>query len=312
MIVITLTDCPKSLRGDLSKWLLEINTGVFVGKVSARVRDNLWKRVKDSVRNGRATLVYTTNTEQRMDFRLHNSENQIIDFDGLKLVMKPSVSRVRRLEQKRRNFSKAAQFRIAKRKQTHTQHERYEDTEHSTIPSNTSSMSSGCYPADYVVLDLETSGLREKLDEIIEVGMLKVTAGRIIGSYQALIHTKKPIPRPIEKLTGITNEMIAASGENLKEVLAKVESFIGKDCLVGHNIAFDMKFLNHALQKNGRGVITNPHYDTMSLYQEKCDSKKRISLADMTTILGLSQKPTHRALQDCRAVQEAYEVLKKK
>lgn len=77
MIVITLTDCPKSLRGDLSKWLLEINTGVFVGKVSARVRDNLWKRVKDSVRNGRATLVYTTNTEQRMDFRLHNSENQM-------------------------------------------------------------------------------------------------------------------------------------------------------------------------------------------------------------------------------------------
>lgn len=52
MIVITLTDCPKSLRGDLSKWLLEINTGVFVGKVSARVRDNLWKRVKDSVKMG--------------------------------------------------------------------------------------------------------------------------------------------------------------------------------------------------------------------------------------------------------------------
>lgn len=312
MIVITLTDCPKSLRGDLSKWLLEINTGVFVGKVSARVRDNLWKRVKDSVRNGRATLVYTTNTEQRMDFRLHNSENQIIDFDGLKLVMKPSVSRVRRLEQKRRNFSKAAQFRMTKRKQAHTQHEQYEPAEHSMIPSNTSSMSSGCYPADYVVLDLETSGLREKLDEIIEVGMLKVAAGRIIGSYQALIHTKKPIPRPIEKLTGITNEMLAASGENLKEVLAKVESFIGKNCLVGHNIAFDMKFLNHALQKAGHSVITNPHYDTMTLYQETRDSKKRISLADMTTILGLSQKPTHRALQDCRAVQEAYEVLKKK
>lgn len=312
MIVITLTDCPKSLRGDLSKWLLEINTGVFVGKVSARVRDNLWKRVKDSVKNGRATLVYTTNSEQRMDFRLHNSENQIIDYDGLKLVMKPSVSRVRHLEQKRRNFSKAAQFRMAKRKQTHIQHERYEPAEHSTLPSNTTPMSSGCYPADYVVLDLETSGLREKLDEIIEVGMLKVAAGRIIGSYQALIHTKKPIPRPIEKLTGITNEMIAASGENLKEVLAKVESFIGKECLIGHNIMFDLKFLNHALQKNGRGVITNPHYDTMSLYQEKCDSKKRISLADMTTILGLSQKPTHRALQDCRAVQEAYEILKKK
>ena len=61
MIVITLTDCPISLRGDLTKWLLEINTGVFVGRVSARVRDNLWDRVVKNVKNGRATLVYSTN-----------------------------------------------------------------------------------------------------------------------------------------------------------------------------------------------------------------------------------------------------------
>ena len=310
MIVITLTDCPKSLRGDLSKWLLEINTGVFVGKVSARVRDNLWKRVKDSVKNGRATLVYTTNNEQRMDFRLHHSENQIIDFDGLKLVMKPSVSRVRQLEQKRRPFSKAAQIRMAKRKQAHAQHEQDEDAENSTLFSE--STSSERYPVDYVVLDLETSGLREKLDEIIEVGLLKVVAGQVVASYQVLVHTKKPIPRPIEKLTGITNEMVSASGESLEGVLTKVESFIGKNCLVGHNIAFDLRFLNHALRKHDCRIITNPHYDTMALYQEKCDSKKRISLADMMTALGLSQKPIHRALQDCRAVQEAYEVLRKK
>lgn len=309
MIVITLTDCPKSLRGDLSKWLLEINTGVFVGKVSARVRDNLWKRVKDSVKNGRATLVYTTNNEQRMDFRLHHSENQIIDFDGLKLVMKPSVSRVHRLEQKRRNFSKAAQIRLAKKKQAHAHH-----NQQVSVGTQTQSLglSPSCYPDDYVVLDLETSGLRDKIDEIIEIGMLKVVGGRVVTSYQSLLHTKKLIPRPIEKLTGITNEMVSASGERLEDVMEKVESFIGQDCLVGHNIAFDLRFLNHALQKNGKGIINNPHYDTMTLYQEKCDSQKRISLADMTTTLGLSQKPIHRALQDCRAVQEAYEILKKK
>ena len=245
-----------------------------------------------------------------MDFRLHHSENQIIDFDGLKLVMKPSVSRVRQLEQKRRPFSKAAQIRMAKRKQAHAQHEQYEEAENSTLFSE--STSSERYPVDYVVLDLETSGLREKLDEIIEVGMLKVVAGQVVASYQVLVHTKKPIPRPIEKLTGITNEMVVASGEDLEAVLTKVESFIGKNCLVGHNIAFDLRFLNHALRKHDCRIITNPHYDTMALYQEKCDSKKRISLADMTTALGLSQKPIHRALQDCRAVQEAYEVLRKK
>jgi CRISPR-associated protein Cas2 len=116
MIVITLTDCPISLRGDLTKWLLEINTGVFVGKVSARVRDNLWKRVVQNVKNGRATLVYSTNNEQRMDFRIHHSTNDIIDFDGLKLVMKPSLARTKSLTQKRMGFSKAAKMRMVRKK----------------------------------------------------------------------------------------------------------------------------------------------------------------------------------------------------
>lgn len=308
MIVITLTDCPKSLRGDLSKWLLEINTGVFVGKVSARVRDNLWKRVKDSVKNGRATLVYTTNNEQRMDFRLHHSENQIIDFDGLKLVMKPSVSRVRHLEKKRRNFSKAAQFRIAKRKQTYGKQTLNENHEGNVTPDSKLTQ----YPADYVVLDIETSGLREKIDEIIEIGMLKVVGGKEVASYQSFLNTKRPIPRPIEKLTGITNEMLSTSGKELEIVLPQVESFIGKSCLVGHNITFDLRFLNHAMKKNGINFIANSYYDTMELYQEICGVKKWISLIDMAKALNISQKPSHRALEDCRTVQEAYEILRKK
>ena len=54
MIVITLTDCPPALRGDLTKWLQEINTGVYVGHVSARVRDEIWKRVRESAKGGPA------------------------------------------------------------------------------------------------------------------------------------------------------------------------------------------------------------------------------------------------------------------
>lgn len=50
MIVLTLTDCPIALRGDLTKWLLEINTGVYVGRVSARVRDYLWERVVRNIK----------------------------------------------------------------------------------------------------------------------------------------------------------------------------------------------------------------------------------------------------------------------
>ena len=66
MIVITITECPASLRGDLTKWLIEINAGVFVGNVSARVRDNLWIRIRSSIKRGKATMVYPMKNEQQI------------------------------------------------------------------------------------------------------------------------------------------------------------------------------------------------------------------------------------------------------
>ena len=86
MIVLTLMDCPPALRGDLTKWLQEVNTGVYVGQVSARVRDGIWERVCENAKSGRATMVFSANNEQRMDFRVHNTSWEPIDFDGLKLI----------------------------------------------------------------------------------------------------------------------------------------------------------------------------------------------------------------------------------
>ena len=115
MIVLTLTDCPVSLRGDLTKWLVEINTGVFVGRVSARVRDKLWERVCGSVKQGRATLVFTARNEQHMDFRVHHSEWEPIDFDGIKLMLRPSPARIKRLSSLRLGYSKASKYQKIKR-----------------------------------------------------------------------------------------------------------------------------------------------------------------------------------------------------
>ncbi len=69
MLVLSVTDCPPALRGDLSRWLLEIDTGVYVGKVSQRVREELWKRVVKHLKNGRAVMVYNARNEQKMDWR---------------------------------------------------------------------------------------------------------------------------------------------------------------------------------------------------------------------------------------------------
>lgn len=89
MIVISLSSCPPALRGDLTAWLQEIDTGVFVGHLNARVRDELWLRICKHIKNGRALMVYQSNNEQRMDFRVHNTKWQPMDFDGLKLMLRP-------------------------------------------------------------------------------------------------------------------------------------------------------------------------------------------------------------------------------
>lgn len=79
-----------SLRGELTRWLLEPRAGVFVGSVSARVRDRLWEKVCRSPQVGAALLVYTTNTEQGFALRsFGDASRELVDYEGLWLVRIP-------------------------------------------------------------------------------------------------------------------------------------------------------------------------------------------------------------------------------
>lgn len=72
-VTICVTNCPPKLRGDLTKWLMEIDTGVFVGNLNARVRDAVWDRICSTIGNGRACMTFSTNNEQKLDFRIYHS-----------------------------------------------------------------------------------------------------------------------------------------------------------------------------------------------------------------------------------------------
>jgi CRISPR-associated protein Cas2 len=110
-----MTRCPVSLRGDLTKWLLEISPGVFVGQISARVRDGLWDRICRNAGSGKAIMVFNARNEQHLDFRVHKGEWEPIDFDGIKLMLRPSPARVKRLSTLRMGYSNASKRRTAKR-----------------------------------------------------------------------------------------------------------------------------------------------------------------------------------------------------
>ncbi|MBT1171799.1 type I-E CRISPR-associated endoribonuclease Cas2 [Bifidobacterium sp. MA2] len=107
MVVIVLTACPVGLRGDLTRWLLEISAGVFVGHVSAKVRDRLWERIVGMVKDGRAIMVYSARNEQHLAFRVHRSDWRPVDCEGLELITRPAPVSGSRAEEPRGSASDA-------------------------------------------------------------------------------------------------------------------------------------------------------------------------------------------------------------
>lgn len=92
MIVIILANCPSGLRGLLTRWLLEISPGVFVGTPSARVRDVLWAEVREYVNQGRALLVHQTDNGQGFTFQTHDHAWHPTDHEGLTLIQRPNLA----------------------------------------------------------------------------------------------------------------------------------------------------------------------------------------------------------------------------
>lgn len=91
MIVMILETVPASVRGELTRWLLEPKAGVFVGRVSAMVRDRLWEKVCNNVGTGGAMLIHASDGEQGYAMRLHGTtKRRLADFEGLTLVQIPS------------------------------------------------------------------------------------------------------------------------------------------------------------------------------------------------------------------------------
>lgn len=163
MIVIILTNCPPFLRGDLTKWLYEIGTNVFVGTVSARVRDNLWNRIVQSCSDGKVTMIYSVRNEQRFEFRVHNSDWDPVDFEGLKLMRKPLSDKVGNHSYGQR-YSKASRYGFAGKRNL----QQSSDT-------------------PYSVLHLTTTGLKTSTDLITGIDLICVKEGVICGRFSRTV-----------------------------------------------------------------------------------------------------------------------------
>lgn len=291
MIVITLSDCPPKVRGDLSKWLIEINTGVYVGQVSARVREELWKRICENLHAGRATMVFHAMGEQHMDFRVHNTTWEPVDFDGLKLMRRPLPSARKQSQTMvlEKGFSKAAKMQKIDRINRARKYTLKEDS--------------------YIVLDLETTGLSCAVHEIIEIAAICIVHDAVEAELSMLVQCQTSLPENISKLTGITDEMLQQQGVPLYQALSQLISFVENRRIVCHNAAFDFGFLHAACQRVGLSMFHNPCIDTLTLARRKVFDVVDYKLNTIASYFSLDSSNHHRALADCYLTYGIYKKL---
>ena len=159
---------------------------------------------------------------------------------------------------------------------------------------------------DYIVIDTETTGLSHYNNEIIEIAAIRIENGKIIDQFQTLVKPHNVISPNITRITGITNEMVKNSPDILN-VLPDFLKFIGDSPLIGHNITFDLRFLNSYLEEN----LTNSLADTMLIARKKLPNLDNHKLETIVRHLNITDHQDHRALSDCNITNKVYEQLSK-
>lgn len=167
------------------------------------------------------------------------------------------------------------------------------------------------YVQDYVVFDLETTGLSPETDEIIEISGIKVRGGQKVGEFTTLVNPCRPIPSAAASVNGITDGMVR-DAPLLQSALAEFLAFIGEDILVGHNIhTFDTNFLCRGARRELDRAVANDYVDTLYLAKSCLPALPRHRLTDIAEYFRIETEGAHRALNDCVMNWRCYEKLGK-
>ncbi len=161
----------------------------------------------------------------------------------------------------------------------------------------------------FVVVDLETTGGSPGNDAITEIGACKLRGGELLGTFDTLVNPRVAIPPLITVLTGITEAMVFPA-PTIGEVLPTFLEFAGDAVIVGHNIRFDISFLDAALVASGRPRLTNRRVDTVALARRLVrDEVPNLRLSTLAAHFRTATEPVHRAYADAAATAEVLHAL---
>ncbi len=167
---------------------------------------------------------------------------------------------------------------------------------------------------EFVVFDIETTGLNPQKDRITEIGAVKVKSGEIVGRFSTFVNPGIPIPSFIVKLTGISDAMVM-DAPPIEQVLTDFMEFIQGSVLVAHNANFDVGFVKQNAKIIGER-IKNPYIDTLELCRKMFPELGKYKLNLVAKHLGIVLENHHRAVDDSLATAKIFlhclEILKQK
>lgn len=167
------------------------------------------------------------------------------------------------------------------------------------------------YIEDYVVFDLETTGINQEKDAIIEISAVKVEKHKVVGEFSTLVNPGRHIPAGATAVNGITDDMVK-DAPGIETAIKDFMEFIGNNVLVGHNIhTFDTNFIYDAALKFLGREVRNDYIDTLYLARRCLPELSHHKLTDVAAHFGLQTEGAHRALFDCMMNQGCYEEMGK-
>lgn len=163
---------------------------------------------------------------------------------------------------------------------------------------------------NYVALDIETTGLNPAQEQILELAAARMENGILIDRFSQLVNPGVKIPPFITSLTGIRDDMVV-NAPKIREALPGFLDFLGDSLLLGHNTAFDLRFIRYNSMVVMKHRVMNPYMDTLRISRLLFPDLPNHKLTTLIHAFHVGETVEHRALSDAIQTAWCYEYMKK-
>lgn len=165
------------------------------------------------------------------------------------------------------------------------------------------------FPDSYVVMDIETTGLNPKENEIIELSVLRVENDRIVEEFSTLVKPSGTISPYITRLTGISQSM-TENAPDIKTAIKRFADFCSDSIIMGHNVKFDIGFISTNLHRHHNLPFANDYVDTLRLARIYLPSLPNKKLGTIASFFKFDTSGMHRGLKDCVVTNLCFQKMK--